>query len=220
MLTAFAAVPDGFFRRVLPDATGWTFPSPPGWYLGAVLGLTGFVVVLSYWPVRNLVGRRQLMNFAFNRFHLVGTYGAFGSITRKRYEVVLEGTADAEPGLDSVWKAYEFKGKPGNPRRRPPQIAPYHLRLDWMMWFAALSPQYAESWFGPLVQGLLAGHRPALALLRHDPFAGTAPVWIRATFWHYRFATRAERKASGVWWVRDPVGEFLRPMTLARRGAR
>jgi hypothetical protein len=28
---------------------------------------------------------------------------------------------------------YEFKGKPGDPRRRPPQVAPYHLRLDWLM---------------------------------------------------------------------------------------
>jgi hypothetical protein len=219
MLTAFAAVPDAFFRLVVPDLAGWSYPAPPSWYVVAVLALMVFVLVLSYWPVRNLLGRRQLMNFAFNRYHLVGTYGAFGSVTRERYEVVIEGTTDAEPAADTSWKAYEFKGKPGDPHRRPPQIAPYHLRLDWMMWFAALSPQYAESWFAPLVRGLLAGHRPVLALLRHDPFAGTPPVWVRATYWHYRFATRTERKSSGAWWIRDPAGEFLRPMTLARRGA-
>src|SRR4029453_12182497 len=27
----------------------------------------------------------------------------------------------------------------GDPRRRPRQVAPYHLRLDWLAWFAAMS---------------------------------------------------------------------------------
>ena len=40
--------------------------------------------------------RRQLMNASFNPLHLVNTYGAFGSVTRRRYEVVIEGTDDAE----------------------------------------------------------------------------------------------------------------------------
>ena len=62
-----------------------------------MLALTALVVVLSYWPVRNLFARRQLMNYAFNRLHLVGTYGAFGSVTRERYEVVLEGTSASVP---------------------------------------------------------------------------------------------------------------------------
>ena len=118
-----------------------------------------------------------------------------------------------------MWTEYEFKGKPGDPRRRPPQIAPYHLRLDWMMWFAALSPQYAESWFAPLVQGLLAGDGNVLALLRGDPFAGATPVWIRARYYHYRFTTRAERRASGARWVRQLASDYLRPMSLTRRGA-
>ena len=150
LVTAFAAVPDAFFEGLLPYVGAAPLAPPPAWYVAAVLGVTGFVVVLSYWPIRNLLGRRQLMNFAFNRYHLVGTYGAFGSVTRERHEVVIEGTTDAELTPDSEWKAYEFKGKPGDPHRRPRQIAPYHLRLDWLMWFAALSPRYAEDWFAPL----------------------------------------------------------------------
>ena len=38
------------------------------------------------------------MNTVYNRFHLVGTYGAFGSITRPRYEVIVEGTDETAPG--------------------------------------------------------------------------------------------------------------------------
>ena len=72
------------------------------------------MVLLSYWPVRNLFGRHQLMNFSFNRLHLVNTYGAFGSVTRRRKEVVLEG-AEVERPAEADWREYEFYGKPGDP---------------------------------------------------------------------------------------------------------
>jgi hypothetical protein len=116
-----------------------------------------------------------------------------------------------------VWREYEFKGKPGDPSRRPPQIAPYHLRLDWLMWFAALSPRYAGEWFGPLVERLLAGDARIVRLLKANPFADEPPVWIRARYYHYRFTTRAERKATGAWWVRELVGDYLQPVSLAAR---
>jgi hypothetical protein len=210
MVIVVSAVPDAFFRRLLPGAGAPPSAQMPLWFVAAV-------VVLSYWPVRNLVGRRQLMNYSFNRLHLVGTYGAFGSITRRRHEIVVEGTDAAEPTAETAWREYEFKGKPGDLSRRPPQIAPYHLRLDWLMWFAALSPRYAGEWFGPFVERLLAGDASTLRLLRANPFADAPPVWIRARYYHYRFTTRAERRATGAWWVRELVGDYLQPVSLAER---
>jgi hypothetical protein len=220
LIIAFAAVPDAFFAAILPGAGAGPLAPPPGWYVAAVLAVSGLVLVLSYWPIRNLLGSRQLMNFAFNRFHLVGTYGAFGSVTRERHEIVIEGTTDEEISDRSEWRPYEFKGKPGDPRRRPPQVAPYHLRLDWMMWFAALSPRYAEEWFAPLVGALLVQEPRMLGLLRRQPFGDRPPSWIRARYYRYRMSTRAERKATGAWWIRDLVGDFLRPVSLAERGDR
>ncbi len=60
----------------------------------AVYGLVGVVAALSIRPARNMLSPSQMMNFSFNPLHLVNTYGAFGSITRTRYEIVLEGTDD------------------------------------------------------------------------------------------------------------------------------
>jgi hypothetical protein len=192
-------------------------PDAPVWFAASVAALAALVLVLSYWPVRNLLSRTQQMNRSFNSLHLVNTYGAFGSITRDRQEIVIEGTDDPDPGPDTVWKEYEFKGKPGDPGRRPRQFAPYHLRLDWLMWFAALSPGYAEPWFRTLAQRLLEGDRNVTRLLRHDPFAGQPPRFVRAVTYRYRFTTRTERKQTGDWWVRERVGEFLSPVTA--RGA-
>ena len=175
----------------------------------------GLVIVLSFWPARNLASRRQLMNASFNPVHLVNTYGAFGSITKERYEIVIEGTDDRNVRPSTVWKEYEFKGKPGDPRRRPPQVAPYHLRLDWLMWFAAMSPPGAYPWVATLLQRLLVGDRGTLKLLRHNPFGELPPTFVRARLYRYRFTTWRERRQSGAWWRRDLVGEYLPPMRLA-----
>lgn len=227
MVIALSAVPDAFFRAGLSRAglsrASLALPAvsaTPAWFMVMVLALTALVAVLSYWPVLNLLARRQLMNYAFNRLHLVGTYGAFGSVTRERYEVIIEGTGDAVPSAKAEWLEYEFKGKPGDPRRRPRQVAPYHLRLDWLMWFAALSPRYAEPWFPEMVERLLRGDPAVLRLLGRNPFANAPPTWIRARYFHYRFATGAEHLATGAWWSREPAGDFLRPVSLGRQADR
>src|SRR6267378_1422851 len=139
---AISAFDNAALGRILP-LTPYGPQTTPGWYLAIVLAVTALIVFLSYRPARNLLSRRQIMNASFDPFHIVGTYGAFGSVTKERYEVVIEGTADPVLTPETVWREYEFKGKPTDVRRLPPQVAPYDLRLDWLMWFAAMSsPMY------------------------------------------------------------------------------
>jgi hypothetical protein len=211
IVIAVSALPDAAFGPL----AGWLPPAPadgPAWFAGVLVALTVVVLVLSWWPVRNLLGRRQLMNYSFNPLHLVNTYGAFGSITRERYEVVVEGTPDAGPGDGAEWREYEFIGKPGDPRRRPRQVAPYHLRLDWLMWFVPLSPAYAADWLPRLVEKLLANDRATLRLMGPNPFPDAPPRWIRARFFRYRYSTWSERRRTGAWWVREEAGALLSPV--------
>ncbi|MFJ5840104.1 lipase maturation factor family protein [Streptomyces shenzhenensis] len=188
----------------------------PLWYVCVVLAAAALVVFLSYRPVLNMVSRRQVMNRSFDPLHLVNTYGAFGSISRVRYEVVVEGTLDAVPRADEGWREYEFRGKPGDPRRWPRQFAPYHLRLDWLMWFAALSPAYAGEWFGALVERLLENDRDTLRLLRRSPFPPDRPPrYVRARLFRYRYTTWRELRETGACWERTYVREFLPPTRLS-----
>ncbi|WP_055491209.1 lipase maturation factor family protein [Streptomyces sp. TP-A0356] len=189
---------------------------PPLWYEVVVLAVGAGLVALSCQPVRNMISRGQVMNRSFDPLHLVNTYGAFGSVSRTRYEVVIEGTADDVPREDSDWREYEFKGKPGDPRRWPRQYAPYHLRLDWLMWFAALSPAYAASWFGGLIERLLENDRDTLRLLRRSPFPPDAPPrYVRAVLYHYRYTTWRELRQTGACWDRAYVREYMPPTRLA-----
>ncbi|MFE7323641.1 lipase maturation factor family protein [Streptomyces sp. NPDC057565] len=189
--------------------------APPLWYEVVVIAVTALVVALSYRPARNLISRRQVMNRSFDPLHLVNTYGAFGSISRVRLEIAVEGTDETVLHPDTVWQEYGFRGKPGDPRRLPRQFAPYHLRLDWLMWFAALSPAYAHPWFGPFLERLLENDRDTLRLLRHNPFPCTPPTHIRARVYRYRYTTWRELRATGNWWHRTYVREFIRPVALA-----
>jgi hypothetical protein len=190
------------------------FHETPTWYQGVVLAVAVLIVVRSYQPVRNLLSHRQIMNYSFDPLHLVNTYGAFGSISRHRDEVIIEGTADATLTPDTTWQPYEFKGKPGDLRRRPRQFAPYHLRLDWLMWFIPLSPRYAGTWFTALLDKLLEGDRDVLKLLRGNPFPDAPPRFVRAVLYRYRFTTWPERRATGAWWQRAPLGDFIPPVSL------
>jgi hypothetical protein len=179
--------------------------------------LTTYVVaaivgVLSIRPALNILSPNQLMNYSYNPLHLVNSYGAFGTITRERYEIVIEGTSDAVVTPRTVWREYDFKGKPGNPMRRPPQVAPYHLRLDWLMWFAAFSPQPSDEWLPPLFLRILEGDRETLGLLRINPFPDAPPRLVRALYYRYRFTTPDERRQTGAWWRRDLVGTYVPPI--------
>ncbi|MEU5428585.1 lipase maturation factor family protein [Streptomyces olivoreticuli] len=216
IVLAFSAVDGTALAGLLRLPRHVPLAGPPLWFEILVLAATALVAVLSWWPARNMLSHHQRMNMSFNALHLVNTYGAFGSINRRRHEVVVEGTDEERLTRETVWREYGFKGKPGDPRRLPRQFAPYHLRLDWMMWFAGISPAYAEPWFGPFVERLLLGDPATLRLLRHNPFPDAPPTHVRARVYLYRFTTRRERRETGAWWHRTLEHEFLPPVALRR----
>src|SRR5262249_11785158 len=133
-----------------------------------------------------------------------------------RREVVIEGTDEPNITGQTVWKEYEFKGKPGAVRRLPRQFAPYHLRLDWLMWFAAISPGYAQQWLRPFMQRLLRNDPSALRLLRHNPFPDSPPRYVRAELYQYRFTTLAELRRDRAWWHRTRLTWYVSPMALQK----
>jgi hypothetical protein len=218
ILAAVAGISDVVVRAalpLLPSPAGASFAPTPAWFTALVLAVTALIVVLSWWPVRNLASPRQAMNASFNPFHIVNTYGAFGTVGRQRYEIIIEGThADQPTAAEATWREYEFKGKPGDPTRRPPQVAPYHYRLDWLLWFIPLSPSYAGEWFLRFLLRLLEDDRATLQLLRRNPFADDPPRFVRVRLFHYRFSTAAERRGTGAWWVRTFAADYIPPVGL------
>ncbi|QSX00266.1 lipase maturation factor family protein [Haloterrigena alkaliphila] len=211
-----AAFPVSALEAALPVAAPEPVATPP--YLeGAAILVAIVAVAMSIRPIENMLSESQTMNTAYDPLHLVNTYGAFGSITRDRYEIVIEGTTDETITDDTKWQTYRFTGKPTDLERRPPQIAPYHLRLDWQLWFAAMAPSPRRSpWFTRLLAKLLEEDEQTRTLLAEDPFEGreASPTHVRAIRYRYRYTTPEERAETGRWWERERVGTYVAPTSL------
>jgi hypothetical protein len=213
MILAISTLDDRALSAIFPIHAA-PAPSPPLAMKIATAALAVMVAALSVRPIRNMLSPNQVMNTVYNRFHLVGTYGAFGSITRPRYEVIVQGTDEAALTSSTKWRDYEFRGKPGEPERMPAQIAPYHLRLDWLMWFAAMSSYERHPWFVHFLGKLLEGDRATLGLLRANPFPDRPPRYVRALLYEYHFTNPVERRKTGMWWKREFVRNYLPPVSL------
>ncbi|MES2526262.1 MAG: lipase maturation factor family protein [Bdellovibrionota bacterium] len=190
-----------------------TSAPPPDLFFYGLIPFGVWVCVLSIEPAKNLWAKRQKMNYCWNRWHLVGAYGAFGSVTKERYEVVLEGEKNGE------WREYEFKGKPGNVKRIPGIFAPYHLRLDWLMWFLPFSVRISggkvrtwgyEPWFIMLLVKLLRADKETLKLIAHSPWGEERPDRIRARYYRYHFSARGEKNI----WERNFIDDYLPALRL------
>lgn len=188
--------------------------TPPAAFQWISIGVAAIVGAMSIPVVINMVSPGQVMNTSYNPLHLVGSYGAFGSITRPRYEIVVEGTADSVVTSSTQWKAYEFKAKPTDVTRMPPQIAPYHLRLDWLMWFAAMSSYQDYPWFVNFMAKLLEDDKPVLGLLRYNPFPEHPPKFVRAELYEYHFTSPEERKQTHAWWKRSYTAPYFPAISL------
>ena len=153
-----------------------------------------------------------MMNASFDPLNLVNTYGAFGSVTRVRTEVILEGTDEPVITDSTRWIEYQFKGKPGDVHRWPCIVSPYHYKLDWQMWFAAMSDYRYHPWILNLVAKLLVGDPAILSLMAENPFHSKPPKFIRAELYEYRFTTWGDKE--GNWWKRSRLSEYLPPLSL------
>lgn len=141
---------------------------------------------------------------AIRPLHLFNSYGLFAVMTTSRPEIIVLGSDDREN-----WFPYEFKWKPGNVEKKPEFVAPHQPRLDWQMWFAALSNYERNPWLIRFMIRLLQGSTPVIALLENNPFPDSPPKYLQALVYDYRFSDSEIRSRDDSWWKR----KLLRPYT-------
>ena len=195
---------------------------------------------LSVPVVTNLLqwgNARQQMNASFDRFRLVNTYGAFGSVGETRYEPII---SISNNGIE--WTELELPCKPGKVTRRPCFCAPYHYRLDWNIWFLGFKPhksylQNRETWLYNLLAKILNNdlgihERPWLQLLDSHSSAflissyesnETCPKFAKVEMYEYRMAGSLwsilaskyyHRGEDVVWWKRQFEETLIPPVQL------
>jgi hypothetical protein len=219
IVPALACFDDRYWRWVLPPIlVDWAAEArekaePSRGMTIAAWAYAGVVALLSIRPVMNLISSDQMMNTSFERFHLVNTYGAFGSIGRERFALIIEGSNGTDPATATDWKEYTFAAAPCAVDRPPIQIAPYQPHLDWQLWFAAMGTLRDYPWTLNLVWKLLHNDPETLSLFaRHgNPFPDQPPRYIRIGYYRYHFARPGNPEH--VYWTRERLGNWLAPVS-------
>jgi hypothetical protein len=217
VVPALACLDDGFWSKILPkrlvkkaEAAAMTNVSPSKAKQRTIWFVVVVICILSIQPIGNLMSSGQVMNTSFDPFDLVNTYGAFGTVGQERLNVVFEGTSDNDTSENAHWQPYIYKGLPVELDKRPPQVAPYQLRLDWQMWFASMYTTDEYPWTFNLAWKLLHNNKNALSLFAKNPFPGQPPKYIRGVLYRYRFIKKSE--SPGLWWSREKINIWMRPM--------
>uniref|UniRef100_A0A3P9BEP3 Lipase maturation factor n=1 Tax=Maylandia zebra TaxID=106582 RepID=A0A3P9BEP3_9CICH len=201
------------------DVAGRTPAPTKGMLIRQVVNISLGILIgcLSIPVVTNLLSSRQVMNTSFDPLRIVNTYGAFGSITKERTEVIFQGTLSPDPkDPEALWEEYQFMCKPGDVYRRPCLLSPYHYRLDWLMWFAAFQTYEQSEWVIHIAGRLLSNDSTVLSLLDHNPFQGRdSPRWVRGEHFRYKFSQPGSASAAqGKWWLRKRIGAYFPPVNL------
>ena len=188
------------------------------WTKWVTVPLCAFILVISTiqfgqlfrvsipWPV----AIRALYQWTA-QFQIVNSYGLFQVMTMKRPEIIIEGSRDGKN-----WLAYEFKYKPGDVKAKPKFNQPHQPRLDWQMWFAALSRYDQNPWFINFCIRLLEGSPDVLKLLKTNPFPEAPPTFIRATVYDYHFTNPEILKNEKAWWWREATRLYCPTLSLEK----
>jgi predicted DCC family thiol-disulfide oxidoreductase YuxK len=142
-------------------------------------------------------------------FRSFNSYGLFAVMTKSRPEIIIEGSDDGVR-----WREYEFKYKPGDLKQHPRFVEPHQPRLDWQMWFAALSDYQHNPWLVNFCARILQGSPEVMHLLKGNPFPKAPPRYIRAVVYDYHFTTIAVRRQTRAWWRRTRKGDYLPMLSL------
>ena len=231
IVLCFLLFDDISLRRILPQKLTSRFPHGMGgveertqsigkfhFYGRSVLVTTLVILILLISSIRMagmLLRYEQLPSFALRilrwatPFHTVNGYGLFANMTTSRPEIIIEGSDNGKH-----WREYQFRWKPGNLDKPPRTVAPHQPRLDWQMWFAALSNYRRTTWFGKFIEKLLLGSPEVLGLLLENPFSDKPPRYIRAKLYDYKFTDWGTKRGQGDWWQRTETGVYLPVVSL------
>lgn len=201
---------DQALRRCIPRFI--TAPPPQGMTRAWRIGFAGFAAVIvatsalqmgAMMADTNLPGWLHTWERRVAAFALSNRYHVFPIMKAERIEVVVEWSYDAR-----TWTPLEFKYKPGDPRRAPKFIAPYHPRLDWHMWFVPLGPPQFVMPYQRFLARLQQGAKPVLELLPDGTFPNGPPRYLRAHLMRYAFTDPDTRARTGRWWRLEWHGTF------------
>ena len=218
LVLCIAALDDGALRWLRVPGGGEHGLPPAARSRAGTVAFTGFAI--GYAVLALSQDARRLTRWsppapvstvleAVESFRSINTYGLFAVMTTQREEIVIEGSDDGQ-----TWREYLLRWRPGPVDERPRVAAPHMPRLDWQMWFAALSTCRDNPWLLRLQDALLRGDPQVRDFFREGSLPEAPPRYVRTRRFDYRFTDVATLRATGAWWTRQELGPYCPPLLL------
>jgi hypothetical protein len=215
-------VDDDLFHELLPKRIFWTLYIHP--YAGdfiqrksilAPIYLTFSMLLFTFSslnqikaPMPDTIKSNYLaIQKAVSRLRLINNYGLFSIMTRTRPEIIIEGSTDGR-----TWREIKFRYKIGETQKRPPWSFFHMPRLDWQMWFAALTTYENSPWVGAFILRILEDSSDVKLLLDEENEKQTLK-YVRAYLYEYSFSS-FQLKKNGIWWTRSPLKPYIETTML------
>lgn len=174
----------------------------------------GSITLSTFIPPRSTISTSSAAVSSFSQPFLVSSgYGLFRMMTgvsTDQWPAGVSGVSGAPPSLVSrpeiqiegydsstdSWKTVPFSYKPSGAFHMPRFVAPHQPRLDWQMWFAALSDYSRQPWLINLMNKLLQGgdnSADVMKLLDSNQYrllfteSNNRPLYIRSRLFHLDF---------------------------------
>jgi len=158
-------------------------------------------------------GLGRPVKFLFEGFHSANAYTLYGGLLPARFGIEFEGSNDG--GV--TWRPYKYHYQPQQVDRICPFIAPWYPRFEATLQIEATrstpSPLYAL-----VATHLLQGDPAVTALFVRDPVPARVPAIIRMPAYRLTFTDAATRRATGAYWHKELLGEYLPMMYLDAKG--
>jgi len=196
--------------------SAWTkYSTPVGRALSAVcLGLVFYSATaqLVWMFLPDLPVPREPVEW-LQPLRIAESYGLFAVMTHERYEVEFQGSTDGKK-----WTPYPFRYKPQDPSMAPGVYAPYQPRFEWNLWFASLGSWRQYKWAIWTEERLLQDSPEVLQLFAKNPFPNLPPKQVRAVIYQYWFTDLKTKRATGMWWRRQLIGQYAPALEMQPDG--
>ena len=148
---------------------------------------------------------------------------AFGSVNSYRLysrfdsaHIVTEFVGSNDGGR--TWRPYEFRHFPQHLDRMSPFVAPHFPRFEASLQILVATREEPSAIYGVVAGHLLRKNPEVTRLFKDDPFADRPPRMIRMPKYQYRFTDLETLRATGNYWRRDYLGEYLPMLYLNEAG--
>jgi|GEM_PF-1037855 len=208
-----------FFKNPrVPDLTWAIFKYPLLLFFIFINFTFCFLPLTSFDEFASL--RNYNIAITMQRLGLLGNYGLFANMTMTRPEIIFEAYWDKNSAStnkleNGEWHEIDLKYKPGNPNVAPTQVAPFHPRLDWQLWFAALGETAVRSpWIYRLTKEILRGNRAIYSFFQSESWPESPPDGLRAWMYDYEMNSLGNYLNKKNFWARKNKRVFLDPLAL------